>query len=134
MTAKPAKSTASMAQTENLHGYAVDDSDPAALAHAVELAFNYRGDVTIARRSTGESIEGYVFDWSAGRGSSDAKLRMIPKDSQQRVSIPVSDISSLRFTGKDTASGKSFESWIRKYAEKKLAGETASIESESLEG
>ena len=32
------------------------------------------------------------------------------------------------------AEGKTFENWVRRYAEKKLAGETASIESEELEG
>jgi hypothetical protein len=29
----------------------------------------------------------------------------------------------LAFTGRDTAAGKSFEAWIRKYWEKKAAGE-----------
>ena len=58
---------------------------------------------------------------------------MIPKNSDDRLAIPQSDIASLSFTGKDTASGKSFETWIKKYAEKKLAGEAANIESESLD-
>ena len=83
MTAKPAKATPSTLQSENLQGHEVSANDPDALREAIELAFNYRGDVMI--------------------------------------------------TGKDTASGKTFENWIRKYAQKKLAGETASIESESLD-
>ena len=33
------------------------------------------------------------------------------------------DIASLAFSGRDTAAGKSFEAWMKKYAEKKAAGE-----------
>lgn len=133
MTGKPAKSTASISPPEVLQGFVVDGSDPEPLRHAIELAFNYRGDVTITRKSTGESIEGYIFDRHVEKASSEIILRLIPRDSDERVTIAQSDIASLKFTGKDTASGKSFENWIRKYAQKKLAGEAASIESDSLE-
>jgi hypothetical protein len=33
------------------------------------------------------------------------------------------DIKALKFSGKDTAAGKSFESWVAKYWAKKAAGE-----------
>jgi len=36
----------------------------------------------------------------------------------------------LEFSGRDTAAGKSWENWLRKYAQKKVAGEIASIESD----
>jgi hypothetical protein len=40
----------------------------------------------------------------------------------------------LAFTGKDTAAGKSFEAWVRKYNEKKAAGEkNIGIEPEPLD-
>jgi hypothetical protein len=39
------------------------------------------------------------------------------------VQIPYADIARLEFSGKDTAHGKSFETWIKKYNEKKAAGE-----------
>ena len=117
----------------DLHGHRADASNPEALREAIELAFNYRGDVTIVRASDGSSIEGYIFDRRADRATGDLILRVIPKTSDERVAIPFSDIAILHFSGKDTASGKSFETWIKKYAEKKLAGEKASIESESLD-
>src|SRR5688572_25113670 len=129
MTAKPAKSTAPVAP-DNLQNHSVDASNPEALREAIELAFNYRGDVTIVRRSSGQLVEGYLFDRRLDR---NPQVRVVPKDSEARLTIPLDDIASLTFTGKDTASGKSFENWIRKYAQKKLAGETASIESESLD-
>jgi hypothetical protein len=133
MTAKPAKTPAANSQGESLQGRVVDSSDPPALREALELAFNYRGDVTIVRRSTGQKIEGYVFDRRIDRATNELIVRIIPKDSAERIAIALSDVASLSFTGKDTASGKTFENWIRKYAQKKLAGESASLESESLE-
>jgi hypothetical protein len=39
----------------------------------------------------------------------------------------------LCFTGKDAAAGKTWENWMRRYAEKKLKGEAADIESETLD-
>ena len=116
-----------------IQGSTVDASNPDELRHALELAFNYRGDVTIARKSAGPPIEGYIFDIKAGnRDGRETVVRVIPKNSDERIAIPLSEIASVIFTGKDTASGKSFETWIKKYAEKKLAGEKASIESEPL--
>ena len=46
--------------------------------------------------------------------------------------VRLSEIESVSLSGKDAASGRTWESWIRRYAEKKLAGEAASIESEPL--
>lgn len=129
MTAKPAKSTAAVVP-DNLQNYSVEASNTEALREAIELAFNYRGDVTVVRKSNGESLEGYLFD---RRFDHHPQIRIIPKDSETRLTIPLDDIAQLTFTGKDTASGKTFENWIRKYAQKKLAGESASIESEPLE-
>ncbi len=120
-------------ESGTLQGYAVDAADEAALRKAIELAVDYRGDVTITRRSDGQAIEGYIFDSRRDRETGELVVRMIPRNTDDRISVSLSDIASLKFTGKDTASGKTFENWIRKYAEKKLAGERASIESEPLD-
>lgn len=103
------------------------------LRQAIDLAFSYRGDVTIVRRSTGAAVEGYIFDRRSSPSMDESVVRFMPKDGSPRVTISYSDIAELRFTGKDTAEGKSFETWVKKYAEKKLKGERASIESEMLE-
>jgi len=34
-----------------------------------------------------------------------------------------SEVTALAFTGKDTSAGKSFAAWVKKYNEKKAAGE-----------
>jgi hypothetical protein len=39
------------------------------------------------------------------------------------VTIPYSEIAALQFSGRDTAAGKTFEAWVKKYWEKKAAGE-----------
>jgi hypothetical protein len=116
-----------------LRGRVFTATDEACLRAGIELALDYRGDVTVIRRSRPEPIEGYLFDRRAGAPLEESSIRIIPKDGSPRVSIPCSDIAELRITGKDTAEGKSFETWVRRYAEKKLAGEAADIESEPLE-
>jgi len=114
-------------------GYVADARDPEALRRALDLAFDYRGDVTITRRSNPQPLEGYVFDRKTERGSGQVIAREIARDTEQRVNIPLSDIAQIAFTGRDTASGKSFETWVKKYVQKKMAGEAANIESEPLE-
>ena len=113
-------------------GLVVDASDAEALRRALDAAVDYRGDVTIIRRSTGESIEGYVFDCTSQSITAQTTVRLIPKDGSERVSIQADDIARILFSLKDPAAGKSFETWVKKYLTKKLAGESANIESEPL--
>jgi hypothetical protein len=114
-------------------GIVIDASDPERLDHALQLSLDYRGDVTVTRRSTGLEVAGYLFDRVKGATPAETVIRMIPANGDGRVTIPVDDIKQLQFSGRDTAAGKSFETWMKKYVEKKLAGEVAQIESESLD-
>ena len=104
------------------HGFRTDDSEPEAMRAAVEAAVDYRGDVSVQRRSTNEPIVGFIFDSSA------AVLRLLPADGAERITIPLDDVAAIEFTGKDAAEGRSFETWVKKYVQKKLAGEPANIE------
>lgn len=90
---------------------------------ALEQAFDYRGDVTVTLK-TGVRIEGYIFDRRSAPALHRAIVRIIPKDTSEKVSIPYSEIAGLAFTGRDTAAGRSWEAWVKKYWEKKAAGET----------
>ena len=100
---------------------------------ALETAFDYRGDVTITRKD-GSVVEGYIFDRRHAGTLAQSVVRLIPKDANQKLTIPYSDIAALAFTGRDTAAGKSWEAWVRKYWEKKAAGENGiGIEPEALE-
>jgi hypothetical protein len=100
---------------------------------ALEKAFDYRGDVTITRKD-GSKVEGYVFDRKSGPTLAESMVRVLPRSSNQRVMIPYADITALAFTGRDRAAGKSWEAWVKKYLEKKAAGEKGiGLEPEALE-
>ncbi len=108
---------------EILQGRVWQPSSEEELREGLEKAFDYRGDVTITRKD-GSTVEGYIFDRRAGATLSDSLIRLFPKGEPVKVSIPYSEIASLAFTGRDTAAGKSWEAWLKKYWEKKAAGET----------
>ena len=72
----------------------------------------------------GSAIEGYIFDRRTAATLADSCVRLFPKTDPKKISIAYSDIAGLAFTGRDTAAGKSWEAWVRKYWEKKQAGET----------
>lgn len=108
----------------------VDGADGAMLREAVARAVDFRGDVTL-ELSDGRTVVGYAFDAQLARSEEDA-IRILPVDSEARLTVPLATIRRLTFSGKDAASGKSWENWLRRYAAKKLAGESASIESDPL--
>ncbi len=120
-------------QREAIEGWVPELATEAELRDALEKAFDYRGDVTITRKDGGR-VEGYIFDRRSDATLAESVVRLIPKDSSQKVSIAYSDISALAFSGRDTAAGKSWEAWVRKYWEKKAAGEKdIALEPEKLE-
>ena len=83
----------------------------AELAEAVELAFDYRGDVTVSLKS-GESLSGYLFNRQVN--GPDSYLEVFPSDSSDAHHIRYDQIAAIAFTGKDTATGNSWENWIAK--------------------
>ncbi len=108
---------------ENLQGRVWEPATEADLREGLEKAFDYRGDVTITRKDK-STVEGYIFDRRVGATLNDSVVRLFPKGDPTKISIPYSDIATLSFTGRDTAAGKSWEAWLKKYWEKKAAGET----------
>jgi hypothetical protein len=118
---------------EKLEGWVPELAGEEEVRQALEKAFDYRGDVTITRKD-GSKVEGYIFDRRTGKSLADSAVRLFPKDSDQKISVPYSDIAALVFTGRDTAAGKSFDAWVKKYWEKKAAGEkNIGIQAEALE-
>ena len=118
---------------EKLEGWVPELASEAEIFAAFEKAFDFRGDVTITRKD-GTKLDGYIFDRRAGKTLSDSVVRLFPRDSDQKVSVPYSDIAAVAFSGRDTAAGKSYEAWVRKYWEKRAAGEkNIGIEPEKLD-
>jgi hypothetical protein len=108
---------------EKLEGWIPQLATDEEIRIALEKAFDYRGDVTITRKD-GSKVEGYLFDRRTAATLKESVVRLYPKNSSEKISVSYSDIAALAFTGRDTAAGKSWEAWMKKYAQKKAAGET----------
>jgi hypothetical protein len=124
-------------ERENLEGWIPELASEAEVREALEKAFDYRGDVTVTRKD-GSTIEGYLYDRRSEPTLEASLVRIIPTPKEvvpvERVMVRYADIAALQFTGRDTAAGKTFEAWIKKYWEKKAAGETnIQIEPEKLD-
>ena len=120
-------------ERENLEGWIPQLAGDEEIRTALEKAFDYRGDVSITLKS-GEKMDGYIFDRRSGKSLADSFIRLYPKSGNQKISISYADIGALAFTGKDTAAGKSWEAWMKKYQEKKAAGEkNIGLQPEALE-
>ncbi len=120
-------------EREQLEGWVPALAADAEVREALEKAFDYRGDITITRKD-GSKVEGYLYDRRTGDTLAESIVRIMPSDRGGRVNIPYSDIAALAFSGRDTAAGKTFEAWVKKYWEKKAAGEkNIQIEPEKLD-
>jgi hypothetical protein len=118
---------------QTLQGWVPELATEEELGEALEKAFDYRGDVTITRKD-GSKVEGYIFDRAMGKTLADSFVRVLPKDSNQRLKISYAEIAALAFSGRDTAAGKSWEAWVTKYwTRKERGGENLSLQPESLE-
>jgi hypothetical protein len=120
-------------ERENLQGWIPQLATEADIRAVIEKAFDYRGDVTITRKD-GSEITGYLFDRRVGAALASSIVRLILATSTERPAVPYSEIAAIAFTGRDTAAGKSYEAWVKKYWEKRAQGEkNISIEPEKLE-
>jgi len=119
-------------QHQQLQGWVPPLESEEMVREALEKAFDYRGDIRITRKD-GSVVDGYLYDRRNGKTLADSLVRVLPADGSPRVNIPYSDVATLKFSDRDPAAGKSWEAWVRKYWEKKAAGERAAIESEPLE-
>jgi hypothetical protein len=108
---------------ENLEGWVPDLATEADLKEALEKAFDYRGDITLTFKS-GEKVEAYIFNRTTGLSLADSSIQYFASNAPDKKKAAYADIARIEFTGKDRAAGKHWEAWLKKYAEKKAAGET----------
>lgn len=121
----------------SLQGLVATRDDERALLTALEQAFDYRGDVTLTL-TTNNAVTGYIFDRRLAPNPSPtlaaSTLRIMPAPPHPRagekLTIPFADIARVEFTGKDAAHGKTFETWVKKFTESRLAGQRAAIDNE----
>jgi hypothetical protein len=120
-------------EREDLQGWVPTLASDQEILDALEKAFDYRGDVTITKKD-GSTVEGYIFDRRIGATLAASQVRLLVPGTSQKASISYSEIAALAFSGRDTAAGKSFDAWVKKYWEKKAAGEKGiGIEAEKLD-
>ena len=120
-------------ERQSVEGWIPELATEDEIRSALEKAFDYRGDVTITRKD-GSKMEGYIFDRVSGANLNSSFVRLLPKDSNQRVKISYADIAALAFSGRDPAAGKSWEAWVRKYWIKKTTGASdLSLQPEALD-
>jgi len=117
---------------ERLQGWIPSLATDDEIRDALEKAFDYRGDVTVTRKD-GTAVEGYLYDRKQGQTLASSLVRILPANGTPRASISYADIAALVFSGRDTAAGKSWEAWVRRFWEKRVAGESAAIDPEALE-
>ena len=95
----------------SLEGRVFRPATEAELFEAVELAFDYRGDVTL-ELSSGETVLGYLFNRSVTEHGST--IEVFPAKGGPTSVIPYAEVRSIAFSGEDTANGKSWEAWVTK--------------------
>jgi hypothetical protein len=104
----PTKSEVNLSFSE---GYVWDGTDRESLPLVLDAALDYRGDVTLSL-GTGEEVEGYLFNKETRGG--EPFVLILPSSGAPRRKIPCASIQAVAFTGKDTAAGKSWESWLKR--------------------
>ncbi len=107
---------------ENLEGWIPELATEDDLKAALEKAFDYRGDVTLTLKS-GERVDAYLFNRETGATLAHSWVQFFPANALEKRRVSYAEIARIEFTGKDRAAGKHWESWVKKYAEKKAAGE-----------
>lgn len=91
--------------------------DPDQLDAAIEAVVDYRGDVTLEMKDGTEHV-GYVSNCAR---RSPLCFDLFPADGGAPVAVPVDDVTAIAFSGRDTASGRSWEAWVKRWNEKKQA-------------
>jgi hypothetical protein len=108
---------------ENLEGWIPELASEADLQVALEKAFDYRGDISLTFKS-GDKVEAYVFNRHTGSSLADSYVQYFASNAPDKKKATYADIARIEFSGKDRAAGKHWEAWVKKYTEKKAAGET----------
>lgn len=115
-----------------LAGWAPTLDDETTLREAIDKAFDYRGDVSVTL-SGGETLTGYIFDRESKPTLAACRIRLMPADGTPNRTIPYEQIEALSFSDRNPASGRSWETWVKKYVEKKSRGEAANIYNTDLD-
>ena len=107
---------------ENLEGWVPALATDEDLREALGKALDYRGDVTLTLKS-GERIEAFIFNCHTGATLAVSYVQYFSPTAPEKRKVGYAEIARIEFSGKDRAAGKHWEDWVKKYNEKKAAGE-----------
>lgn len=119
-----------LSESADLQGRRFDCAAPAVLRQAVELAFDYRGDITV-ELADGAALVGYLSNRDLD--ATDPFIEIYPATGDAPLRIGARRIAAIEFSGVDTAAGKSWEAWLARVAEAETQGEIAELYPESLD-
>jgi hypothetical protein len=100
-----------MGDERSLEGWDPSDEDGVTLVELVDHAFVYRGDVSL-ETVDGRTIVGYLFNRDTAVSTPFAEV--METETGARLRFPYAQIRTIRFTGRDTAAGQSWDAWQRR--------------------
>ncbi|MFQ5872347.1 MAG: hypothetical protein ACE5JL_00900 [Dehalococcoidia bacterium] len=105
-----------MSEEKSLEGWVPEVGESLSLAQVIDLAYDYRGNVTIVKNG-GTEIVGYIFNRNSE--ASEPFIEYFDEAGSGPFTILYSEIENILFTGKDTAAGKSYEAWLKRREKKR---------------
>lgn len=113
-----------MSNERQLQGWEALVGRDGSLEEIIEQAFDYRGNVTIVKLDGG-TVAGYLFNRNGD--VEQPFVQLFNEAGEGPFSMPYAEIAGVRFTGRDTAAGKSYEAWQQRRAAERAAGQRPQI-------
>lgn len=113
---------------KSLQGWVPELGETLTLAQVIDLAYDYRGNTTIVK-TDGTEIVGYVFN--RNNNVPEPYIQWFDEAGNGPFTILYGQVQNIKFTGKDTAAGKSWEAWVRRRdrEKEKVIKRTAGLDS-----
>ena len=102
----------SFPQSQSYQGKRFSPAHESELHAIIKMALDYRGDVTL-RLNSGQEITGFIFD--RHDHTERPFLRMFLENLPDSRVVAYEEITEIVFSGEDTAFGKSWEEWTKKW-------------------
>lgn len=99
-----------------LQGWVPEPGEFLTLAEVIDLAFDYRGNVTVVK-ADGTEVDGYIFN--RNKDVPEPFIQVFDLDGEGPLKLLYSEIQNVRFTGKDAAAGNAWLAWLERKEKEK---------------